>query len=280
MARKLDSLAGLIENARFEVIPTRSIEEKVVRDVPTSRVLAVTASSSRGLETTIDLTERLVADGYHVVPHLSARLVVDDQHLKEVVDRLVVIGVDDVFVPAGDADPPVGKFDSTLSLLTELDNLGHPFRRVGITGYPENHPKIVDDVTIQAMWDKRRYANYIVSNLCFDPGVYRNWVRHVRATRSRPSDRDGSRRAGRSGEAPFRRSAGRNGVGDADAAPARPVVLPFLHPGCVQPIAFFDKAAPTLNDPASRVTGLHVFTFNQIDKTEAWRDALLPEREA
>ncbi len=280
MARKLDSLAGLIENARFEVIPTRSIEEKVVRDVPTSRVLAVTASSSRGLETTIDLTERLVADGYHVVPHLSARLVVDDQHLKEVVDRLVVIGVDDVFVPAGDADPPVGKFDSALSLLTELDNLGHPFARVGITGYPENHPKIVDDVTIQAMWDKRRYANYIVSNLCFDPGVYRNWVRRVRARGvdlpivmglAGPVDRakllSVAAQVGTASATRMLRQHGR-------------WFFRFFTPGAYNPSRFLTKLAPTLNDPASRVTGLHVFTFNQIDKTEAWRDALLPEREA
>ena len=73
-------------------------------------------------------------------------------------------------MPAGDADPPAGRFDSALSLLDQLAEMGSPFAGVGITGYPESHPKIGDDVTIQAMWDKRHHATYIVSNLCFDAG--------------------------------------------------------------------------------------------------------------
>ena len=31
------------------------------------------------------------------------------------------------------------------------------------------------------MWDKRRYATHIVSNLTFDPAVVRDWVRRLRA---------------------------------------------------------------------------------------------------
>ena len=59
--------------------------------------------------------------------------------------------------------------------------MGSPFARVGITGYPESHPKIEDDITVQAMWDKRRHATYIVSNLCFDPATLRQWIIRVRA---------------------------------------------------------------------------------------------------
>ena len=62
----------------------------------------------------------------------------------------------------------------------ELDALGRPFAHMGITGYPESHPEISDDVTVQAMWDKRHYATYIVSNLCFDAATVRRWIRRVR----------------------------------------------------------------------------------------------------
>ena len=81
------------------------------------------------------------------MPHLSARLVRDDAHLADIVARLTACGVDDVFVPAGDADPPAGEFDSALSLLERLAEMGNPFARTGITGYPETHPRIEDDVT-------------------------------------------------------------------------------------------------------------------------------------
>ncbi len=280
MSRKLDSLREMIESARFEVIPTRTIEEKVVQHLPTSRVLAVTASSSHGLEATIGLTERLVACGYRVVPHLSARLVADEAHLKEVVDRLVVIGVDDVFVPAGDADPPVGKFDGSLGVLAELEALGSPFARVGITGYPESHPKIHDDVTIQAMWDKRRYANYIVSNLCFDANVYRNWVRRVRERGvdlpivlglAGPVDRAKLLSvAAQVGTASTTRMLRQHSQWFAR----------LFTPGAYDPSRFLGRLATTLADPSARITGLHVFTFNQVDKTEAWLRGLLPEQSA
>ena len=76
---------------------------------------------------------------------------------------------------------PAGRFDSALPLLTRLTEMGRPFARVGITGYPESHPRIDDDITVQAMWDKRHHSSYIVSNLCFDPAVLRKWVARIRA---------------------------------------------------------------------------------------------------
>ena len=90
-------------------------------------------------------------------------------------------GITDVFVPAGDSDQPAGRFDSAVSLLDRLAEMGRPFPRVGVTGYPESHPRIGDDVTIQAMWDKRHHATYLVSNLCLDPAVLRRWIARVRA---------------------------------------------------------------------------------------------------
>ena len=105
----------------------------------------------------------------------------DDAHLDRIVARLTAAGVDDVFVPGGDATHPAGRFDSALPLLERLDEMGRPFSRIGITGYPESHPKIHDDITIQAMWDKRRYASYIVSNVCFDAAQLGRWIGRIRA---------------------------------------------------------------------------------------------------
>src|SRR5215472_15314399 len=161
----LRPLVPLLANARYEVLPTSGVEQAVLACVPRDVAVTVTASPTKGLTATMDLTERLRAHGYQVVPHLSARLVRDHGHLADIVARLVAAGVDDVFVPAGDADPPAGRFSSALDVLEWLTENGNPFARVGITGYPQSHPKIEDDVTIQSMWDKRRHASYIVSNI-------------------------------------------------------------------------------------------------------------------
>ncbi len=162
------------------MLPTPSAEQAVLEWVPRELTITITASPAKGLEPTLALTERLTGHGYRAVPHLSARLVRDPAHLADIVARLTAAGVDDVFVPAGDADPPAGRFHSALALLDELDRMGRPFARVGITGYPESHPKIGDDVTVQAMWDKRHHAAYIVSNLCFDAATLTRWITRIR----------------------------------------------------------------------------------------------------
>ncbi len=173
-------LGALLGSVRYEVLPAKATEDKVLAHVPRDVVLTVTASPVKGLEPTLDLAARLAAHGYRVVPHVPARLLRDDAHLKEAVDRLREAGVDDVFVPAGDADPPAGVYDGALPVLRRLSELGGPFGHIGVTGYPESHPLIDDDVTVQAMWDKREYATYIVSNLCFDPRVLGEWIGRIR----------------------------------------------------------------------------------------------------
>ncbi|MGP4083799.1 5,10-methylenetetrahydrofolate reductase, partial [Streptomyces sp. KR55] len=143
-------LRALLDSVRYEVLPAKATEDKVLAHVPRDVVVTVTASPVKGLEPTLDLAGRLAAHGYRVVPHVPARLLRDDLHLKEVTGRLREAGVDDVFVPAGDADPPAGVYDGALPVLRRLSELGRPFAHVGVTGYPESHPLIHDDVTIQA----------------------------------------------------------------------------------------------------------------------------------
>ena len=77
----LTSAAALLAQPRYEVFPSGSVEQAVADWVPPGMTVTVTASPARGLDATLDLTERLAARGYRVVPHLSARLVADDAHL-------------------------------------------------------------------------------------------------------------------------------------------------------------------------------------------------------
>jgi methylenetetrahydrofolate reductase (NADPH) len=179
--RGLRLAAVAVAAGRYEVMPTPTIAEAVLEHVPRDVTVAVTASPTKGLDATLELSCQLRGEGYNVVPHVSARLVRDVTHLAEIVARLREHLISDTFVPAGDADPPAGRFDSSLSLLEALHALcieeGTLLPRVGITGYPESHPKIGDDVTIQAMRDKRKYASYVVSNLCFDARTLNGWVR-------------------------------------------------------------------------------------------------------
>jgi methylenetetrahydrofolate reductase (NADPH) len=268
-------VAPLLQRPRYEVFPAKSTEETVLEWVPTDLTVTVTASPAKGLDPTLDLTERLTAQEYHVVPHVSARLVRDDAHLADIVARLTACGVDDVFVPAGDADPPAGRFDSALALLDRLAEMGRPFSRVGVTGYPESHPRIDDDITIQAMWDKRQHAAYLVSNLCFDPATLRHWIRRVRARGVTMPMFIGI--AGPVDRARLLRMATKAGV--AESARFLTGHTEWLvrlgTPTGYNPGRLLERTGATLADPASAVEGLHVFTFNQVRQTEQWRRSLL-----
>jgi methylenetetrahydrofolate reductase (NADPH) len=271
----LKAAGPLVANSRFEVIPTDSIEEAVISAVPRDVTLTVTASPTKGLDATISLAEKLRQHGYAVVPHISARLVVDNVHLDEIVARLRQSGVEDIFVPAGDADPPAGRFDSALSLLVQLNEIGRPFPRIGITGYPQSHPNIDDDVTVQAMWDKRHYATYIVSNLCFDPSVIKNWIKRVRARGVTLPLYFGL--AGPVERTKLLNMATKIGVGESARFLSGHAewFVRMGAPGGYNPSRLLAKTGVALADPASNVEGLHVFTFNQVRQSEEWRRTVL-----
>jgi methylenetetrahydrofolate reductase (NADPH) len=271
----MSSLQAMLRGPRYEVIPAKSTERAVLDWVPAGMTVTVTASPVKGLEPTIELTERLAARGYQVVPHLAARSVAGEEHLAEIIGRLKACGVDDVFVPGGDAAHPAGPFDGALPLLERLTEMGRPFARVGITGYPESHPKIDDDVTIQAMWDKRRYATYIVSNVCFDAAGLGRWIHRIRARGVTLPLYVGV--AGPADRARLLRMAAVAGASESARFIARHPgwILRFWVPGGYSPDRLLDHAAVDLTSPGAGVAGLHLFTFNQLQQAEQWRRAAL-----
>lgn len=268
-------LRALLDSVRYEVLPAKATEDKVLAHVPRDVVVTVTASPVKGLEPTLALAERLAGHGYRVVPHVPARLLRDEVHLKEVASRLREAAVDDVFVPAGDADPPAGPYEGALPVLRKLSELGDPFTHVGITGYPESHPLIHDDLTIQAMWDKREHATYLVSNLCFDPRVLGEWIARVRGRDVTLPVHVGV--AGPVQRAKLLAMATKIGVGESTRFLTKHAswFVRFAAPGGYSPEKLLTRAEEALTRPSAGVAGMHLFTFNQIAETEAWRRALL-----
>jgi methylenetetrahydrofolate reductase (NADPH) len=271
-----ETMLRLLVNARYEVLPTASVEDKVLEHVPTEREVTITASPSKGLEATLDLAERLCGHGYTVVPHLAARMISGRAELAEICDRLTGKGITRIFVPGGDAEP-AGDYQDAFSLLEDLTALGSPFSHVGITGYPETHPAISDDLTVQSMWDKRRHATHIVSNLTFDPKAIRVWIGRLRARGVTMPLLLGL--PGPVERAKLLNMATKIGVGESTRflTKHRGTFLRLAAPGGFTGERFLEQCAPALAPAEARVEGLHVFTFNQIAETESWRSALISE---
>jgi methylenetetrahydrofolate reductase (NADPH) len=269
-----DDLARLLRAAHFEVIPLDGVEDEVLAHLPTDVKVTVTASPSRGLDATLELAERLTRAGYATVPHLSARLVRDRAELDELLDRARAAGVRELFVLAGDPPQPAGDFRGAAELLEAMGERRAEFDAIGITGYPESHHLISDEETIRAMFAKAPMATHIVSQICFDAATIAWWIGEVRRRGTELPIWIGL--PGPVPRAKLLRVSTKIGLGESTR---------FLshHRGWIsrlltrqfKPDNLVRELAPHVTDPASRVGGFHLYTFNEIARTERWRQAAL-----
>jgi methylenetetrahydrofolate reductase (NADPH) len=272
------ALAERLRHPRYEVLPLDGIEADVLAHVPNEATVTVTASPRRGLDATLEVSERFAREGYAVVPHLSARLVRDAAHLEEVLARLRAAGIQELFVPAGDAPEPAGEFSGAAALLAAMAELRTDFPAIGITGYPESHHAISDEATIAAMFEKAEMATYIVSQICFDADVTAGWIANVRARGTELPIWIGV--PGVVDHAKLLRISMRIGLGESTR------FLRHQH-GLVRrlmtrrftPDALMRDLAPTVADSQANVAGFHFYTFNEVERMERWRRRTLDRLE-
>ncbi len=257
------------------MIPIQGAEEAVVEHVPKDIKLTVTSSLQKGIEATLRLAERLSKHGYKAVPHLSARLVVDEAHLKDILQRLQESDIREVFVVAGDVEEPAGKFAGADELLPAMAELGHNLDEIGITGYPESHPILSDKTTIEAMYAKEPHATYIVSQICFDSEVIAGWIRQVRRRGVELPIYVGI--PGAVNKLKLLRISRGIGLGESARFLKKHGnwFLRMFLPGGYSPDDLIEGLAHSLGDPCCKVHGFHIYTFNEVGKTEAWRREML-----
>ncbi|NKQ51412.1 5,10-methylenetetrahydrofolate reductase [Amycolatopsis sp. K13G38] len=270
--RRRSRLAGLVHDMSYEVMPFKNTERDVLAHVPTTVPLTVTVTEAKGIDTTLNLTERLLGHGYRVAPHLPARLFTGEAHVRDVIARLRDGGVRSVFVIGGDAPEPAGPYPDAFSLLQAIAATGHQFDDVGIGGYPEGHPKIPQDALDLALKQKAPLATHVITQICFDATTTARWAAGIAS-----AGIDLPIRIGMPGpvnrQKLMRISAG---IGLGQSArflrKQQNLLWRFLLPGGYRPT----KLAERLGAKAPQaVAGLHIFTFNELRGTERWRQDML-----
>jgi methylenetetrahydrofolate reductase (NADPH) len=267
------ALRELVASPKFELIPLRTADE-AAEALPEGAAVTVTASPSHGIESTIELAERMAALGHDAVPHLSAHMIRDRSHLSELLDRCRAAGFREAFVVGGDAKDP-GAFLDGLDLLRAMDELGHPFETLGVPGYPEGHADIPDARLLEVLLEKQRYASYTATQMCFDPGAIVRWIAEMR--------RQGMSLAvhlGTPGVADLTKLMAISArIGVADSArylkKNKRMLGKLLTPGKFGPDALLEGMAPAIADPSANIEALHVFTFNQVAATVEWQGRML-----
>jgi methylenetetrahydrofolate reductase (NADPH) len=266
-------LARLVSQAKYELIPLDSVLAKA-EALPPGSAVTVTASPSHGIEATFDVAEALQAQGHDVTPHLSAHMIRDGAHLRELLDRARTAGITKAFVVGGDARDR-GEFHDGVRLLQAIDEVGHPFTEIGVPSYPEGHPDISDDSLLAALREKQRFATSMTTQMCFNPIALTTWLRRMR--------REGITlpvHLGVPGVAELTKLMAISArIGVADSArylkKNKAMVGHLIRGGSFGPDAFLEALAPTVVDGDARVTGLHVFTFNQVANTADWQRRML-----
>ena len=250
------ALVASLKRPRYEIFPLDGVEDEVARHIPAEVKLTITASPSKGMEPTLKLAERLRRRGYDVVPHLSARLVRDREHLEQVIERLEAADVREVFVIAGDPREAAGEFAGAAGLLSAMDISRHLATRRAITSSATRRRS-------------KRCSPWrlIVSDL-LRHGRDRIWSagcatgeRSFRSVAPGPGRSDDRGRAFGLGSRPA------SSEPTAAGWPACCARAPTRPPSCCCDWR-------TIADPAARIGGLHVYTFNELSARRTGAGAL------
>jgi methylenetetrahydrofolate reductase (NADPH) len=267
-------LASLMDQAYLEVIPTRTIVDRLIH-LPRHSYLSITCSPAHGVGPTLDMVDELRAlpeeRQLKLVPHVAARVVRDKGHLREILARLDEARVESVFVPGGDSSEPDGDYDCALDLLRDMADIGHDFEDVGVAAHPEGHPLVDDVELLRLLKEKQEYANYLVTQMCFDPDVMISWLRTIRqAGVTLPAW------LGLPGVAEIPKLIALSlkiGVGQSVKVlkKQKGLIRKMISAKPYQPDDLLAGLQPYLDDGELDIPGLHLFCFNNVERTERWR---------
>ena len=258
--------------ARFEVFPTAAVGEQAA-ELPRPAHLTVTCSPIHGPDRSVELAGRLSELGHAVTVHVAARMVRDRAHLDALLAGMADAGADDLFLVAGDVKEQQGPYASAVELLPIVAE--HPQRptSIGITGYPEDHPFISDEDLEQALQDKCRHADYITTQMCFDPDALRDWVlRHRERGLTLPVV------IGMPGKVKRKRlltMSAQIGVGPSMRFLRKQRGLLSLLSRRSTADRLYDAFAPMLDDAQLNLAGFNYYTFNQLVETWEWHQRKL-----
>jgi methylenetetrahydrofolate reductase (NADPH) len=271
-------LSELMDQAYLEVIPTRTIVDRLVH-VPRHSYISITCSPDHGVGPTLDMVDELRTlpeeRQLKLVPHIAARVVRDKGHLREILSRLDEARVESVFVPGGDSPRPVGGYDCSLGLLRDIAEIGHEFEDVGVAAHPEGHPFVDDAESLRLLKEKQAVSTYLVTQMCFDPAVLINWLRLIRKNGvTLPAW------LGLPGVAEVPKLIALSlkiGVGQSVRVlkKQKGLVKKMITAKPYRPDDLLAGLYPHLDDPELDIPGFHLFSFNNVEKTERWRVEIL-----
>lgn len=253
--------------SRFEILPFERVLEEAAQ-LPEPVALTVTCSPRHGPDQAVDVGGRLRQLGHTVTVHIAARMVRDSDHADVLVRRMSEVDIEGAFVIGGDVKQPVGDYAAAGELLATIAEHPQRPRVIGIAAYPEGHPLIAVDTLDAVLARKAPMAQYMTTQMCFDPDALIGWLRRMRARGlTLPAI------IGIPGEVDRRRLleiSMRIGVGSSLAFLRKQRGLRQLLSRSSPADRLWQALAPSIGDPELGVIGFHYYTFNHLVQTWSW----------
>ena len=135
---------GLLERFSIEVMPRTASKIRNFSDLlPGNTTIYIAHIDGTRFDDMISTAVRLRAEGFCIMPHITARTVRDADHLDTIVKRYrYEADVDRALLLAGGLDRPVGEYHSSVQLLRTgiFDQCG--FTDLHVAGHPEGNVDI------------------------------------------------------------------------------------------------------------------------------------------
>lgn len=259
-----------LQKSYMEIIPVPGIEDKL-DSLPSDMYLAVTCSPKKGVDETLELSEKLIERGFKVTPHIASKCVSGEKHLEAIIKKLDELGIESIFVPGGDRPEPMGDFNNALDLLKALKKLGHNLNKIGMAAHPEGHPDVSDEILMEALEEKKDLADFIVTQMCFDAEILNDWMNQIQKKGIELPVWVGLPGVIERGR--LLKTSLRIGVGDSlrFLRKKSQVATELMKSSIYNPDDLVRDITEQIDINDSRLAGYHIYCFNQIETTEKWR---------
>jgi len=184
----LNSASSLMRDFSTEAVGGNQTELKALGDIlPSTTQIFIASPPGLPYLRLVETAKQVRKSGFEPIPHVAARSYESPAALNDFVVRICgEAGVRRVLVIGGDVDRPAGPFLGANAVI-ESDLLQrHGIQEVGISGYPDGHPKLSDEILACALRQKLKLAEErnlkirIVSQFCFDSDRIIAWVKSLR----------------------------------------------------------------------------------------------------
>ena len=268
----------LLKNCSIETSP--NVYEKYGKFsglVPFNSAVYITYLPDETSSRVIYTAKKLTDEGFDVVPHLPARTIKDNAELESFIGNLSEIAGCNKILIIGGGGNQNGNINSSLDVLkTELLSK-YQFTEVGLAGHPEGNPDITDKELDKAIIEKNEFVKnadfkaYLITQFFFEASSLENWEKKLVSLGNELEIH-----AGIPGPATLRTLiayATSCGIGNSIRFLSKQAWnITKLATTRTPDELIIDLANYKQENPSSKLTKLHFYTFGGIKKTSSWLD--------